>query len=304
VSIPSYPKVYNLGHAAITDLFDGDVVVQEKIDGSQFSFGRVDGVLCMRSKGQEVYKEGQLVSSNNMFMPAIEYVGSIADRIPDGFVFRAEFLAKPKHNTLAYDRVPVNNLMLFDVEMGEANFLSHEFVDEWAHNLGIERVPYIKLRQYDVPTIKKTIDFPSVLGGSKMEGLVFKNYTRFGRDGKALMGKHVSEAFKEVHQGDWKERNPSGVDIVGILEASLRTPARWEKAVQHLMERGELQQAPQDIGPLMKEVTQDVLAEEAEYIKEQLFKWAWPKLARGVGRGLPQWYKDKLMEAQFSEEGN
>jgi hypothetical protein len=242
-----------------------------------------------------------VVSENNMFMPAIRYVESIAERIEDGFVFRAEFLSKPKHNTLAYDRVPTNNLMLFDVEQGESNFLDRAHVDLWAQQLGIERVPYIKLRQYDVPTILKTIDFPSVLGGSKMEGLVFKNYKRFGRDGKALMGKHVSEAFKEVHQKDWKERNPSGVDIIGILEGSLRTPARWDKAVQHLAERGELQHAPQDIGPLMKEVTADVLAEEEAYIKDQLFKWAWPKLARGVGRGLPQWYKDKLMESQFTE---
>ena len=35
----TYPKVYAMGHAAIRDLLRDDVVVEEKIDGSQFSFG-------------------------------------------------------------------------------------------------------------------------------------------------------------------------------------------------------------------------------------------------------------------------
>jgi ATP-dependent RNA circularization protein (DNA/RNA ligase family) len=37
--ILSYPSIYALGHRAIRELFDGPVVVEEKIDGSQFSFG-------------------------------------------------------------------------------------------------------------------------------------------------------------------------------------------------------------------------------------------------------------------------
>lgn len=43
MNIRSYPKVYNLGHKAIVELFDDEVTVEEKIDGSQFSFGLVKG---------------------------------------------------------------------------------------------------------------------------------------------------------------------------------------------------------------------------------------------------------------------
>ncbi len=35
----SYPKIYGLGHKAITELLSDNVMVEEKIDGSQFSFG-------------------------------------------------------------------------------------------------------------------------------------------------------------------------------------------------------------------------------------------------------------------------
>jgi len=34
-----YCQIYNLGHRAIADLLRGPVIIEEKIDGSQFSFG-------------------------------------------------------------------------------------------------------------------------------------------------------------------------------------------------------------------------------------------------------------------------
>ena len=58
--IRSYPKVFNLGHAAMADLLGGNVVVQEKVDGSQFSFARTDsGQLLFRSKGAEIHPEAR-----------------------------------------------------------------------------------------------------------------------------------------------------------------------------------------------------------------------------------------------------
>jgi len=50
----SYPKVWNLGHPNIAMLFEEDVTVEEKIDGSQFSFGIFHGELKCRSRGQQL----------------------------------------------------------------------------------------------------------------------------------------------------------------------------------------------------------------------------------------------------------
>ena len=44
--IHSYSKVYQIGHKVIRDIFNDEVLIEEKIDGSQFSFGVIDGVLC------------------------------------------------------------------------------------------------------------------------------------------------------------------------------------------------------------------------------------------------------------------
>jgi hypothetical protein len=57
MKISSYSKVYNLGHRTIEQLFDGIVVAQEKVDGSQFSFGLIDGELYCRSKGKRQMPE-------------------------------------------------------------------------------------------------------------------------------------------------------------------------------------------------------------------------------------------------------
>lgn len=77
---------------------------------------------------------------------------------------------------------------------------------------------------------------------------------------------------------------------------------RWKKAIQHLRDEGVLQGAPQDIGPLMKEISQDVLKEEEQAIKEMLWKYAWPQISRGVTRGFPEWYKELLLD-NILEEG-
>jgi len=116
------------------------------------------------------------------------------------------------------------------------------------------------------------------------------------------MGKFVSEKFKEVHAGEWRAANPSKGDILDNFIAQYKTPARWQKAVQHLQERGELQNAPQDIGKLIKEAQADLIAECKDEIAAKLFEWAISKIQRGIVGGLAEWYKESLMEQQFKPE--
>lgn len=93
---------------------------------------------------------------------------------------------------------------------------------------------------------------------------------------------------------------PSRKDIVALLIAGLATPARFDKAVQHLREAGTLEQSPKDIGALIREVQADVKAECAELIRDKLFDYAWPTIARGIIKGLPEWYKQQLLHLQFA----
>lgn len=295
----SYPKIYNLGHKYISDLLEGEVVVQEKVDGSQFSFGLFDGVLKIRSRGQEM----DVGEPEKMFHQAVAYVKSIADLLQDGFTYRGEYLQKPKHNTLCYDRIPKNHIVLFDINPSEESYLPPEMLYEEAYRLGLESVPLLYVgpgNSLTLETFKEWMNLVSHLGGQKIEGIVVKNYARFGDDKKCLMGKHVSEAFKEVHGGDWRERNPTKGDIIDQMCLKYRTPARWAKAVQHLKEAGKLASEPKDIGMLMKEVHRDLAEECANEIKELLFLNLFPKIQKASAVGLPEWYKEQLAKEQFN----
>lgn len=297
----SYPKVYDLGHPAIAALFEGPVVVQEKVDGSQFSFGVVDGVLHARSKGATLH----LDDPNKLFRGALDTALRLFDGglLEEGWTYRGEALMRPKHNTLEYGRAPEGNVILFDVDTGlEDRVADPEHLAAIAERLGLEVVPTLHVGTVEnVDAMTALLDRESCLGGCKVEGVVFKNYERFGKDGKMLMGKHVSEAFKEKHTKDWKKRNPTRADVVEALKQTYRSEARWAKAVQHLAEAGTLDHEPRDIGKLMKEVPEDVRAECEDEIKDALFKHFWPQIKRGVTAGLPEWYKARLAERQFAE---
>jgi len=298
LTLHSYGKIHNLGHKAIANLFLDAVIVQEKVDGSQFSFGVINGELYCRSRG----KEQHLEAPDKMFEKAVEFVKSIKPKLVEGWTYRAEYLAKPKHNTLCYNRTPKNNLVLFDIDIGDQDYMSSDHVKGIAESLDLEPVPTFAIGIYtSFEQFKPLLEKESVLGGPTVEGVVVKNYNRFGQDGKALMGKYVSEKFKEKHIKDWKERNPFGSDIKLQIGESLKTEARWHKSIQHLRERGELLDEPKDIGPLLKEINQDVLEECKEEIMETLFNWAWKDISRLITRGFPEWYKQELAKLQFMD---
>lgn len=297
----SYPSIYNLGHRAITDLFSVPVNIEEKVDGSQFSFGvDEEGELHVRSKGAVMI----VGAPEKMFQCAVDVVKELKPLLRPGWTYRAEYLQKPKHNSLAYDRIPEKHLILFDVNTGEESYLPFMQKFHEAKRLGLECVALLGSGQPTLADLRQVIDnTPSVLGGQKIEGVVIKpqEYNLFGQDKKVLMGKFVSERFKEIHAGEWKKTNPTRGDIVDSIVEAFKTDARWHKAVQHLREAGKLDNSPKDIGALIKEVQSDIQKECVDEVKERLYKFAMPIILRRVTGGLPEWYKEQLMKLQFEQ---
>lgn len=296
--IDSYPKIWNLGHPQLADLLLDDVLVEEKVDGSQFSMMRtLDGELVCRSKGAGLVIDGP----DKMFAAGVA-VAKELDLTP-GLIYRGEYLRSPKHNTLSYSRIPKNHIAIFDIVNGVETYLPPMLKAFEADRLGFEVVPHIFSGRIESPEqIAEFLNRDSFLGGAKIEGVVIKNYKRFGRDGKVLLGKHVSEDFKEIHKTSWTKENPTNKDILTILAAKVRSPARWAKAVHRLRDEGKLQNAPQDIGPILKELHHDLDAETREELTEVLLKWAMPHVKRAASRGFPEWYKERLLKTQFESE--
>ena len=293
----SYPKSYNLGHKAIADLFKERVVVQEKIDGSQFSFGSINGALFLRSKRQDIHPG----SEDKLFKMAVATAVRLFEEmvlVPE-WIYRAEAVTSPKHNKLLYERIPEGGLILFDVDVGmEDRVADSATLAGIGKELGLEVVPTLFEGEVtSLDDLKTLLDSKSILGDTvTVEGIVIKNYNRFDLDGKMLMGKWVRDDFKEKINPEYDK--PSKKEFVQILIDELRTEARWEKAIQHLRDDGTLTDSPKDIGPLIKEIQTDTLEEEAEYIMERLFNEAKGHITRGIVKGFPEFYKARLLEKQ------
>ena len=136
----SYPSIYALGHRAVADLLTGPVNVEEKVDGSQFSWCVDDaGEIRCRSKCATLNVD----APEKMFTAAVATVKSLAGLLTPGWTYRAEFLGKPKHNALAYDRMPKAHLIVFDINDGHESYLSYAAKHEEAERLGLECVPLI-----------------------------------------------------------------------------------------------------------------------------------------------------------------
>lgn len=297
----SYGKIYAIGHRAASRLFEGEVTIEEKVDGSQFSFGVFDGEIKVRSRGREFPVD----ENNNMFSGACLTVMRLAEEcsLVDGYTYRGEVLKGPKHNVLCYDRAPVGNIIIFDVAVGDQDYLSYE--DKQGHvvdDLGLEVVPLlfkgVVTGQHQLDELKGRT---SILGGTPIEGYVVKAYDKLTRDGKICMGKWVSEAFKEVHRKNYSPGTPKP-DIAQRLARKYKTEARWAKAVQHRAEAGELLGGPEDIGPLIGMVSKDLHAECIDEIKQDLFDEFWKGLQRSCAKGLAQWYKNRLEAQAFPDE--
>lgn len=300
IRLPSYSSIFALGHRALgADFLHGPVLVEEKIDGSQFSFSvDADGNVSCRSKGAVI----EVGEPEGMFKAGVEAVKLLAPDLTPNWVYRGEYLQKPKHNTIAYSRIPAHHVILFDIDRGGQDYLSYDEKRTEAGRLGLEVVPvFFDGALENLEALKALLEQDSCLGGAKPEGFVIKRYDRFGEDKKTLMAKYVTEAFKEVHSKEWKAANPSRMDVVQSLIAQYQTPARWAKAVQHLREAGQLEGSPKDIGALLREIPTDIQKEAEQDIKDALFAYAWPHIKRGVTAGFPQWYKDELAKSAFSE---
>lgn len=304
MKLHSYSSIYALGHRAAAGLLDGPVIVEEKVDGSQITFGVIDGELSIRSKGAEIFA----AAPEKMFASGVAAIAAVADRLVPGWHYRGEYLQKPKHNTntLAYARIPANHIVIFDIDRdGTGDFVSDRALKEQhAAQLGFDCIPelYRGVIEHEEHLLA-LLARESYLGGQVIEGVVLKpvNYDLWGPDKKVVMAKFVRDDFKKMNAKNFRTENPKQGDVVQLLGQSLRTEARWHKAVIHLRERGLIEGSPRDIGQLMKEVPLDIEKECADDIKERLYRWAMPQIKRIATAGLPEWYKQQLLSAQFDD---
>lgn len=294
--VPSYTKIMTIGSTGTERALIGEVSVQEKADGSMIRWGKTeDGEIVFASHHQPVY----LPECPKWLRPFVNHVLSMdtAD-VPNDTYFYGEYFEHPKQNTLAYGRIPQNHVMLFDC-FQDGKWCSRAMLAEWAAYWQIDLVPELYHGETTVEQLRGLLTTPSYLGKEIVEGVVVKNYGEL-----VTIAGQVFPLFVKMVRADFQERNKtewakqSGKSKLEELMESYRTEARWRKAIQHLQERGELLGEPKDIGPLMKEITVDLEAEEAETIKKELYELYRKDIIRTAQKGAAEWYKNYLAEGE------
>lgn len=298
-----YGKVKPIYHKDVAHLFDAPVMVQEKVDGSQFCFGILDGRLRCFSRNQEL----DLDTPNNMFEKAVAYARSIRDRLRPGSMYFCEYLMRTRHNVLQYDRIPKNNLVLFDKLKQFSACSAGGWANQtelWlaAKGLDIDMIPVLdaNVSITSESDLNCYLNTDSYLGGCKVEGIVCKRYPPDGM----IRAKYVSASFKEI-KGDRRAPKTKGddADIIEDIATCLATDARLEKVLQHVQESGHLGGVPEDIPRLIKELGKDLGEEGMDYAVERLWTWGWKQIQKAVIKKLPAWYLAKLDDANSFPKG-
>ena len=299
----SYQKILHLGDTMLDRLLEGEVNIEEKIDGSM---GRVmitpEGDILCGSKRVEFINQ-----MDSGFRPMVDAVNkAFAGYKPEHttHIF-GEYLGSPKHNTLSYSRIPKNHFMIFDVmeESLQKNiWLGYEAKRAFSESFGFEVSPLLHSGDGKMITtefIKDVLKTQSVLGNEIIEGIVIKNYDQYfdvvkhpWLEGMWMAGKYVRSEFKERNGGEWAGKK------VGVEQIKLNIPkiTIWQKSIQHLRDDGKLQNNMKDMAILIDEVKKDFVEEQKEFMKEELWEVYGRAITGEVVKGLPEYYKDRLLE--------
>jgi hypothetical protein len=259
-----YSKIKLIGHKDNKDIYlsPGDlIVIQEKMDGSNFRFAFNDGAVTFGSREQVLTEEAQ---KENYWVQAVTHItDKVNDELIDkydGYAFYGECL-RPKRKIL-YDQDRIPPFLGFDV-MRDGEYLYWRDTKTIFEELGLGFVPVIgqfsaeAVRELNEERIKELIPKSAYRDGPA-EGVVFKNAKR------GIYAKFVFEP--EVQKTPRKDR-PKDPDLA-IAEEFVHkyaTSVRIQKKIISLLEEGhELDM------PLMKylpmRVLDDIVEEEAEEI--------------------------------------
>jgi len=217
----------------IQDLFSFETLITEKLDGTAFSFEKIDGELHFYKRNEEI----SLVDRTLMqyFEKPILYIESLdIKKIPENYRFNLEYFVNQGPVSITYDKLPKNHLVLTNIQNGNKIIDSPNELIKWAKVLQVEEPPiifngklsekqkeelinFLETPQENLLDKFKTVSFvkfiltilnPSLKSSHLMndldksiEGIVFK----FNKNGDEFLAKIVDPIFQNHIQSKIKK---------------------------------------------------------------------------------------------------
>lgn len=265
MGVPKYPKIRRLGHEKTKGILDDPsdfVVIQEKVDGSNFRFWLEDGEIRFGSRRVDYVDE----KNYEEWARAIEYIKSKVkpgDLLED-FVYVGEFI-RPHTVNYDFDNVPpfvgfdvinrwTGDVVHYLISYAEFDNLGLPFVNTYftglAGHITDELIEELKKRE-------------SAYGAEMQEGVVLKNYT------KKIFAKSVNPEFLEDFKKKFGDKvKPKMTPEMKVIERFI-TPARVNKVIVRIYEdRGRV--SAEDIPQILRDTVNDVLEEEILTIANEM----------------------------------
>ena len=284
------------------------IIIQEKIDGSQFTVYKDEsGKLHYYNKNKEIGGQGK------PFLNAYLSLQGKEDMFQEGLFYHGEAMTSRLTNTNEYERAAKCFWIIYEIVRTNNYVLTPEEMQKVLQDTPFETVRLIYDNKRDekrdlkelVENIMKKIDngdngeheeetIKSCLGGIP-EGIVLKALNVLKKDKFSVTRyKFVRPAFSEANHSK-KKRLPqvSDTDFIFELGSIYNTDARFSKAVQHLQEKDKWNETNinRNISLLVGELDEDLLKEELEEIKTQLFIRYWPEISKAARQGLTDFLK-------------
>ena len=190
---------FNLDATQQKRLFAGEVIVEEKMDGSNV------GIIRHR-KGFSLQKRGSLVGTSEHEQFSFFHNWANQQRydkimaLPEGTLMYGELLYAV--HTIYYDRLP-DYFLAFDVRRN-GEWLDYDERKAFCDEYGFHMVPLIARGTFTKDELQKMVPGPSAYG-PEAEGIVVKRYAKHGY----FRGKIVKPGFmKQLEESDhWTTYN-------------------------------------------------------------------------------------------------
>ena len=258
--LKKYSKIKRLGSSEVENIFARDeetIVVEEKLDGSNFRFWLEGGKLKFGSRrvngvGSEQWEK------------IIQYLRENINRenLKKDVIYIGEAMRK---HTINYNFDKIPKFIGYDVlEKKTGKPLNINESIELFHQINLEFVEILfegKVKEWFKEDIQQYLETSAYYDG-KPEGIVIKNYNRLNKYNRPLFAKKVTERFTEKKsKSDNTNHKPSKKNTEYIIEKYV-TKARVRKIINKLtLEEGEKLERSL-MQKLIPHVSEDVLQEE------------------------------------------
>lgn len=274
-----YLNIFRLRDDDLPDFHVGDhIIVEEKIDGANFSF-RYDAEkdqICSFSRRVELHPKNTLFGAWEWSQKLDKK--KIAEVLGNNLIMFAEWLAP---HTVKYPDKKYFNAYCFDIMNAETEqYLPQEQVNKVVQDLGLSYVPVF----YDGPFTSwealASLVGRTELGGEYGEGIVIKNMTRLNDPDENFQFyvKIVGEAFKEKKAiGGWGMKmldRKHEKSVEQELTESVVTTARVRKLILKMVDEQELPINWKELDPriimrkLSNAVYYDCVKEEPDTVEQ------------------------------------